>query len=173
MSQHRDDDKARVRVERKVGGWDLDVWFWGFNCIHVFAGRKSKNMRWQVNKMFKRVAGKWVLDNDVKDKWCILHKAEKPGEREDWWQKIYSPPGSSKIVERVRKMVVAIANEKEAARWRAEGYRRSRERRDAMDAYTNARQSVDRYVKWSKVKRRAYDKALAIEKAFKPGGPRK
>lgn len=173
MSEHKDDDKARVNVERNVDGWDLDVWFWGFDCIHVFAGRKTKKLRWQVNKMFKLVDGRWVLDNDVKDKWCIRHSQDIPGDAEQYWTKTYSPPGSTAIVERIRKMVVRIANEKEAARWRAEGYRRSRERRGAMDAYSNARQSVDRYVKWSKVKRRAYDKALALEKAFDIRGPRR
>ncbi len=173
MKEHPDDDKSFLNVQRVVNGWKLDVFFWGFDSIHVFASRDNKRVRWQVNKMFKRVEGHWMLDNDVKDKWVIRHEASYPGEPESHWKKTYSPPGSTAIVERMRKMVVAIANEKEAKRWRAEGYLRSRERRRTLEDYFSARKNLDvanaRAVKAAKT----YEFALASEKAYLPKGPRR
>lgn len=167
MKEHPDDDKAFVNVKRKVGIWKLDIYFWGFNTIHVFAGRNNKNVRWQVNKMFKRVDGHWMLDNDVKDKWVIRHSAPYPGAPESRWPKTYSPPGSTAMVERMRKMVVAIANEKKAARWRAEGFLRSRTRRRNLESYFEARKNLDVANARATKTRKDYEAALASEKAYR------
>lgn len=167
MKDHDDDDKARVNIQKKESGWKLDIWFWGFNTIHVFATRKGKKRSWNFNRIYKLVEGVW-RDEDFKDKWSIRYDRPYPGAPESHWPKLYSPPGSMRVAERIRGMVVRVANKKKAARWRAEGFYRSRERRRALENYFSSRKSLDRANELVNKTKKTYEAALALEKAFRP-----
>lgn len=172
--EHPDDKKAHFDIKREERGWKFNIWFWGFNAMHVMATRgKPRGLKsWNVNLWLERRDGKWV-DTKFKDRWVIRYEAEYLGEPRTYWKKTYSPPGSARMVQRLIATAVRFANKKEAARWRAEGFNRSRDRRKKLDVYFNARKSLDRANRWVKNSTREYKAALALEKAFDPRGPRR
>lgn len=173
MKDHPDDKKSHFDVKDVVDGWKLNVWFWGFNSIHVIGTKgKPRGVRsWNLNLIFKRVDGKWV-EEKFKDRWVIRYDAQWPQQHPSCWKKTYSPRGTKALVERMRKTVIAIANKKEAARWRAEGFWRARERRQALERYFEARKNLDVANARAKKTTDIYEAALALDKAFKPRGPR-
>lgn len=167
MKEHPDDKKARFDVKDVVGGWKLNVWFWGFNTIHVMAtkGKPRGPRSWNLNLIFKLVDGKWV-EEKFRDRWVIRYDAQWPKQDPSCWKKTYSPRGTKALVERMRKTCIAIANMKEAARWRAEGFLRSRDRRRALERYFEGRKNLDMANKRATRTQKEYREALALEKAF-------
>lgn len=172
MSHDAIDEKSHFNVQRKVNGWKLDVWFWGFNSIHVIATRDGKKHAYNFNRLWERRRGQWV-DVHWKDRWSIRYDADFPGQNKTYWTKRYNFKGSVRIADFLRRECFRIADMKEAARWRAEGFYRQRERRRALERYFDARKNLDAANKRADRTRRDYQAALALDKAFNPRGPRR
>ncbi len=173
MKDHPDDDKSHFDVKDVIDGWKLNVWFWGFGTIHVMGtkGKPRGQRSWNLNLIFEKKDGRWV-EVKFKDRWVIRYDAQWPQQSPSCWHKTRSPRGTKALVERMRKVCIAIANKKEAARWRAEGFLRSRNRRRALERYFEGRKNLDMANKRAERTRKEYRDALALEKAFDIRGPR-
>lgn len=168
MNENPDDKKAYFSIQRRINGWKLDVWMWGFDTVHIMATRTGRRRGWNFNRIYDRIDGVWV-DRKFKDRWSIRYDRPYPGAPEDNWRKLYSPPGSARVAVVVRAMALRIARQKAAARWRAEGFYRSRKRREALERYFTARKDLDTVNARVTVTRMAYEDALANEKSYTAG----
>jgi hypothetical protein len=162
-----------IYIEKTVDGFKMTIHASSFFTAHVFARKNlpGRQGAWGLNQLYDLKRGRWV-PTQFKDRWCIRYKPRYPGSaNDDHDTGTRHHPDSKKIAEKLRRVVSAILNKKKTARWRVEGVRRRKERKEKLERYFQACRELEKHEKYKRYASIAYKRALAADKAYTPRRP--